>query len=549
MNRRSFLRNSAAASAGLLAVPALINGIPVVGFGKNSPFGNLSAVDNDRVLVVVQLAGGNDGLNTVIPLGDSLYASARPTIGITYPQDFTGNKPEGYVVLSGSGSGGTGLNGRMASKGPTKSFKSMYDEGHLLVVQGAGYQNFNRSHFRATDIWMSGSDAQSVLETGWFGRYLAKENPDFPNNIGATDDPLAVQIGYSLSRILYGPAGGMGITINSPDQFSRLVSGHPGQNGSTPPPATFGGDELTYVRQIVTESQQYAARIVQVAQNGTALGAPKVTYPADPRGFAAQLKIVAQLIAGGSKTKMYLVYISGFDTHAGQNGTGGQVDLLQYVSEGVAAFQEDLKALGADKRVIGMTFSEFGRRVNENGSNGTDHGTAAPVFLFGTSINGGIIGTNPKLAKSDLDANGDIKMQYDFRQIYASILDRWFGASQATMDDALNGATFASLNIINGNVGVDTTPPPTASDFMLDANYPNPFTATTSIGYSVNALRPITIKVFAENGREVATLVNAEHHYGTYQVLFDGTNLPAGTYLIRMQCESVVQSRAVQLVK
>lgn len=550
MKRRDFLKTSVAASAGLAAAPVFIGGMPLTGLGASSGYGHLATLDSDKVLVVVQMAGGNDGLNTVIPLGDPAYAAARPKIGLTYPQDFTGNKPEGYVVISGSPSNGTGLNGGLASKAPTKSFKTMYDEGTLAVVQGVCYEYPNRSHFRATDIWMSGSDANTVLDSGWFGRYLADQNPNYPDVIGPNDDPLAIQIGYSLSRVLYGPKVGMGITISTPDQFNNLVSGHPGQSSTDPPPATFGGDELKYVRTIVEESQQYAQRIIALARAGQAVGQPKLNYPADPKGFAAQLSIVARLIAGGAKTKMYMVYISGFDTHAGQNGAGGQPDLLQYISEGVAAFIEDLKALGQADRVIGMTFSEFGRRVKENGSAGTDHGTSAPMFLFGTNVEGGIFGANPSLTK--LDPNQDLLMQYDFRHVYYSILEKWFGASKSTLDAALENwapTPAVSLPIIKAPNSIERTDPIVTENFILNQNYPNPFSGSTRIEFSVNSYRDVLLKVYAENGREVATLVNGPKHFGTHAVTFDASQLPAGNYLARLECDGGVQTRVMHVVR
>jgi uncharacterized protein (DUF1501 family) len=556
MNRRDFLKKSIAASAGVAAAPLLINGLPLQAYGANSPYAHLATASNDRILIMVQLAGGNDGLNTVIPYDDPAYAAVRPKIGITYPQNIANNKPEGYVTIkAGSGSSGdpnqysTGFNGRMASNttGFTNNFYTMYRNSQLMVIQGVTYPNPNLSHFRATDIWMSGSDADSVLDTGWFGRYLDDENPNYQQTIqnaiknNETPDPLAIQIGYSLSNVLIGPNGGMGIALSSPSAFYNLVNNNKGSDFSDAVPPAFGGNELQYVQTVIDESNIFSQRIKAAATTGT----NKVAYPNDPHGFASQLKIVAQLISGGLKTKMYMVYIGGFDTHAGQNSGGGQPDLLQYVSEGIATFIQDLIAQQLDNRVMGMTFSEFGRRVHDNGSSGTDHGTAAPMFLFGTVVNGSILGTNPSL--TNLDANGNLTMQYDYRQVYWSILDKWFNAPTNELSDALNGQSFTSLPIINGSVGV-SEPAAVVSGLTLSQNYPNPFNHMTTIEYTVESYQDVTLKIFAENGREVATLVNEPKHYGKYQVPFSAQGLPSGNYIARLQSGSNIQTRVMQVV-
>jgi uncharacterized protein (DUF1501 family) len=554
MNRRDFLKKSIAASAGVAAAPLLINGLPLQAYGANSPYAHLATASNDRILIMVQLAGGNDGLNVIIPYQDPAYAAARPKIGITYPQSST--KPEGYVPF---GTGESAFNGRLANNSSSTTaqgidFNTMFYNGQLMVIQGVTYPNPNLSHFRATDIWMSGSDADSVLNTGWFGRYLDDENPNYQQTIqnaiknNETPDPLAIQIGYSLSNVLIGPNGGMGIALSSPSAFYNLVNNNKGSDFSDAIPPAFGGNELQYVQTVIDESNIFSQRIKAAAT----IGKNKVTYPNDPHGFASQLKIVAQLISGGLKTKMYMVYIGGFDTHAGQNSGGGQPDLLQYVSEGIATFMQDLIAQQLDNRVMGMTFSEFGRRVHDNGSSGTDHGTAAPMFLFGTTVAGGIIGTNPSL--TNLDANGNLTMQYDYRQVYWSILDQWFGAPMNELLDAVNSDITIQeadaskrIPVINATVGI-TKSANTINEFALYQNYPNPFNHLTTIEYTVDSYKDVTLKIYAENGREVATLVNEPKHYGKYQVPFSAQGLPSGNYIARLQSGSNIQTRVMQIV-
>ncbi|HZV12567.1 MAG TPA: twin-arginine translocation signal domain-containing protein, partial [Candidatus Kapabacteria bacterium] len=260
MNRRDFLKKSIVASAGVAAAPFLINGLPLQAFGANSPYGHLATASSDRILILVQLAGGNDGLNMIIPYQDPAYASARTRIGITYPQSTT--KPEGYVPF---GTGGSAFNGRMANNassttGPSVNLNQMFINGQVMVIQGVTYPNPSLSHFSATDIWMSGSDGNTTLDTGWFGRYLDNENPNYQQTIqnainqGLTPDPLAIQIGYSLSNVLIGPNGGMGIALSSPNAFYNLVNNNKGSDFSDTLPAPFGGNEEQYVQTIIDES-------------------------------------------------------------------------------------------------------------------------------------------------------------------------------------------------------------------------------------------------------------------------------------------------------
>ena len=418
MKRRDFLRRTLPA----VALPALLDGFSFNAWA-NSPL--LDAIreadDTGRVLVLVQLNGGNDGLNTVIPIDlyDAYYA-ARTNIAI--PQD---------KILRLQGFDKTGLNPAMTY------IQNLFNEGKISIVQAVSYPNPNFSHFRATDIWLSGSDSDKMLETGWTGRYLEQQYPGFPSGYPNSNmtDPLGIQVGGIVSPALQGPVTSMGMAITNPSNFYALLN-----DGLTVTnAATRAGDQLAYIREMSMITDKYSTVIKQAAQK---VKTQSSLYPAQGKNpLADQLKIVARLIAGGLKTKVYMVNMGGFDTHARQTDVkdttiGAHAKLLERLSEAINAFMVDINELGAGERVLGMTFSEFGRRIKSNASGGTDHGSAAPVFLFGNGVQPGILGNNPELPAT-ANVKDNIAMQHDFRSLYTSILEKWFlvspAASQAVM--------------------------------------------------------------------------------------------------------------------
>jgi uncharacterized protein (DUF1501 family) len=257
-------------------------------------------------------------------------------------------------------------------------------------------------------------------------------------------DPLAIQVGSLVSPALQGPALTMGMAISNPNSFYDLLN-----DRSAPAPATRAGDQLAYIREMAVKTDQYAGVIKKAAQKVTRQS--DCYPPAGKNPLADQLKIVARLVAGGLKTRFYLVSMGGFDTHAKQTDnadmtTGNHAKLLARLSEAVNAFQDDLSGLQVEDRVIGMTFSEFGRRIQSNASGGTDHGAAAPVFIFGAKVQAGMIGQNPTWPDK-LTVNDNLAMQYDFRAIYSTLLEKWFLADQATADSVLF-KPYAPINFI-----------------------------------------------------------------------------------------------------
>jgi uncharacterized protein (DUF1501 family) len=373
-----------------------------------------SVADPANVLVIVQMSGGNDGLNTVIPYTDDAYHRARPTIGV-----------DPKTVLR--------INDRVGWNPALTGFDELFKEGRLALLQAVGYPDANLSHFEATEIWETASPDRPQ-QYGWLGRYLDRRYPT------GTKPPPAfetVALGDTLPAALVSahvdvPAIGAlgafsyntGRDLASKQSAGALYDGaHAGSSpylamiADTAREAYHGGDELR------TKVAGYT---------------PAVTYPAD--GFAQQLKLAAQLIGTNTGTRIVFVSIGSFDTHAGQRAQ--QDRLLGYLGNGLLAFYRDLAAHGNDKRVLTLTFSEFGRRVTQNASNGTDHGTAMPVFVAGGSVRGGVYGDHPSL--TDLDRNGNLKFGTDFRSVYATVIARWLGADPA----AVLGAPYAPLAFV-----------------------------------------------------------------------------------------------------
>jgi uncharacterized protein (DUF1501 family) len=421
MKRRDFFRKTLPVLTMPVILPSLVHGMSFRAWAQ-SPLLRAAArgLGEGKVVVLIQLNGGNDGLNTVIPLGQyDAYHAARANIAI----------PENKVLRL-KGFDQTGLNPAMPE------MQWLFEAGKLAIIQSVSYPQPNFSHFRATDIWLTGADAGQILSTGWAGRYLDELYPQFPQNYPNPDmpDPLAIQVGSLVSPALQGPGLTMGMAISNPNSFYDLIN-----DKSEPVPDSRAGDQLAYIREMAVKTDQYAGVIKAAAQKVTK---QSDCYPAPGKNpLADQLKIVARLVAGGLRTQFYLVSMGGFDTHARQveptdPTTGAHAKLLAKLSEAINAFQDDLTQLQVSDKVMGMTFSEFGRRIQSNASGGTDHGAAAPVFVFGEKVQGGVIGQNPSWPDK-LTVNDNIAMQYDFRSVYSTLLEKWFMSDETIAGTAL----------------------------------------------------------------------------------------------------------------
>jgi uncharacterized protein (DUF1501 family) len=524
MKRRTFMQRTLPATV----LPFAINGFRMHAYADHPALAGLlnAETETDRVLVLIQLTGGNDGLNMVIPLDQyAAYANARTvgTVSIALPEtSILKLKPE------------TGLHPAMTG------LEALYKDGKVAVLQSVGYPNPNFSHFRATDIWLTGADYNQYLNTGWMGRYLEQEFPGFPTGYPNTamPDPLAIQIGSVISPGLQGTAIAMGMAITNPTSFYNLVN-----NTTDPTPNTPAGHELSYVRIVADQTNQYAASVKNAANKATNLS---TLYPtAGTNTLADQMKIVARLVAGGLKTRIYIVSLGGFDTHSNQtDGTdktiGNHATLLGKISTAVSAFQDDIKLLGVEDRVVGMTYSEFGRRIKSNASRGTDHGAAAPQFVFGSMVQGGVYGANPTIPANPTTSD-NIPMQLDFRNIYASLLKEWFTVTDGNLQSLMLTPMFKSFQLLP----LIKTPPPVSAGKVADAagialaqNYPNPVSlghgAGTTIPFTSNGSH-VRISVFDNVGREVRTLVDGAMPAGAHSVRFIPDNISAGNYYVRME--------------
>jgi len=390
------------------------------------------------ILIVLQMAGGNDGLNMVIPYSDDAYHVARPRLRIAPDQ---GLKIDNHIAL----------NPRLTG------MKSLYDEGHVAIVQGVGYPNPNRSHFRSTEIWQTASDADRTMSDGWLGRY-------FDNCCSGADPTVGVAIGEETPQA-FAAKNPTGVTFSRPEQF-RFRPSEPGNGGQMSAEEMFfrqlnetgagedsgtatsnaGGSigaisgkakndlgTLDFLQRTALDAQLSSDKILAIARKYKS----SVPYPQGQ--LAASLNIIARMIAGGLATRVYYASQGGFDTHAGQINTHER--LMGEFNNAVSAFVADLKQQGNFERVLLMTFSEFGRRVQENANGGTDHGAAAPMFVLGGAVKAGLFGKYPSL--TDLD-RGDLKFNTDFRSVYGTVLDRWLKApSQIVL-----GRKFPALGIV-----------------------------------------------------------------------------------------------------
>ncbi|MEY4769266.1 MAG: hypothetical protein RIQ40_6 [Planctomycetota bacterium] len=422
-SRRLFIRHGVALASLAATVPSFI---------QNSAFGlvaqaaanpGLAGVPGERVLVIVQMGGGNDGLNTVVPYGSADYYNQRPTIGIQAPTAQA--RGQAGVALDLARDPGIGLHPSL------RGLKELFDDGQLAVLQGVGYPNPNRSHFTSMDIWNT-ADTNGKGD-GWIGRY-------FDNTCNGTPLPEgAISIGRTAPLAMVGKVQ-KPINFESADLFRwmgndvdhRMEATYEAMNRAGVLPHTSERSEAAFLMRTALDAQLSSDRIRAAVERQ-----PLATWPSSD--LAKQLKMIAAMIRDGMKTRVYYASISGFDTHAGQ--LGAHARNLQQVGDALLAFQKELKAQGNQDRVATLVFSEFGRRVRQNASGGTDHGTAAPSFVIGAKVKAGLHGAHPSL--TDLD-NGDLKYTQDFRGVYAALLEDWL----KTPSNKVLGGTFAKAKII-----------------------------------------------------------------------------------------------------
>jgi len=510
MKRRQFLQ-----SGSLMSLPIFLGGLEVSAFSKSSLF-NLINNDDDKVLVIIQLNGGNDGLNMVIPVDQYQGLSAvRPSLLL----------PESSLLK---------MVDKTALHPSMTGLHRLYNEGKMAVVQSVGYPNQNRSHFRSTDIWTSASASDEFLATGWIGRYLDQKYPGYPVGYPNQDnpDPFAITLGAVLSETCQGPIGNFSYSLVNETTVKLVEETVTATNDNS-----CYGLELDFIKTTIKQSNAYAVNVLDSFEKGNNLA----TYPVENR-LADQLKVVANLISGGLKTKIYVVSLGGFDTHANQvmiddPVNGDHATLLANVSDAVAAFMDDCAALGVQERVVGMTFSEFGRQIRANNSFGTDHGTAAPLIVFGNCVNQGIYGDNPEINMNVAVQEG-VPMQFDFRSVYASLLIDWLGAKEEDVREVL----FDDFQRIPFIKDCSTPTSTDETQALIQANVsPNPCHQYTYLNF-VNTGKHVHVSIFDAIGSQVEVVTNKSLSIGAHELQINTQAYISGSYFVRIAMDEKVKT-------
>lgn len=514
MKRRTFVKNVGITVAGM---PIVLNNIKYQAIQKKLFNYNKSA--EDRVLVIIRLNGGNDGLSTVVPLDqyDNLVIQRQ---NILIPENQLLNLNQNNLAFHPEMTG----------------MHNMFQNGQLGVIQNVGYPEQNRSHFRSMDIWSTGK-IDPFEHSGWLGRHFDEKYPNYPDDYPNQDypDPFAISMGYSVSETCQGLMANFSHAVSNPFDAYNLAQNQGIDDG------TYYGSHMAYLNNLIIQSNAYGSQINTAANAGNTLSA---LYDAD-NPIAVQLRYVAQMISGGLKTKVYILNLDGFDTHNAQVSatsvlTGRHSELLKTLSDALVAFQDDLNLLGLSHRVAGFTFSEFGRQIASNASKGTDHGDAAPMFLFGECISSQVIGPNPVISDVVENQSG-VPMQIDFRDVYASLLKDWFMVSESDIEPLFEH-TVQYIDILGAcNLGVD--------DLSSDKNgltlFPNPASDRTNLKFEAKG-KSYTLQVIDMNGRVVMEPFSGKKLNGEHTVPIELHSLWAGFYTVRLLSDK--EEKAVKLI-
>lgn len=510
-SRRSFLRNT-----GLTAMASLfsLQGKSISQFLPNMLTQSLSNADTDRVLVLIRLDGGNDGLNTIIHRDNDEYYNIRPSISI----------PESNLW---------GLSQEFGMMNDAIALKPFWEEGRMKVIHNVGYPQPNYSHFRSSDIWASGSESNEVLNTGWIGRAMDAIFPSFVDTPPTV--PPAIHIGIENNLVFQGANANLALSISNPTEFYRIA-----QQGELH--TLVGLDdcpqdtELRYVRQTANSAFRYSESIQKAYKKGTTKAEYQDSY------LSEQLAIVARLIKGDLGTKVYMVRIGGFDTHSDQNND--HPILMNRIAEAVSSFYKDLDAEGYGERVLSMTFSEFGRTIFENGSFGTDHGTGTPVMIFGgENLGGGFVGKEPDLINTG--QYGDPDFDVDFRSVYGTVLKDWLGLEDRVVDHVLGDKPY-----IENLVPPADLPKGLNGDNILLGYKTNTDTDKIEIRFSVPAGGVTRLSVLTLSGAPKRILFDDFKERGSHIYVLDTSKelISSGVYMLRCEHGGKMYNRTM-LVK
>lgn len=399
------------------ALPFLYQGFPFEAMGQGALGTALgSTVFQGNILIVVVLNGGNDGLNTIIPLNQMSELNAiRPHVVL----------PESKLI---------NLNKSDLAMHPALSgLASLSNENRLKIVQSVGYTTPNYSHFRSLDIWYSGADAKKYVTSGWLGRYLENKHPNFPDAYpsGLYPHPLAIEVGWNSSLMFTGERSFTSFVSSNPESFYEIFNEFNNTYDNSKQ-----GEKLKYLQLIAKQSNAYGKVLQEVYKKGK-----DFSSSFERNNLSDQFKTIARLISGGLNTRIYKVEINGFDTHGNQVDSGDRTkgmhaNLLKELDQSIMAFMKAMDGIGASDRILGMCISEFGRTINSNATNGTDHGHVAPVIFFGNKVDPSVAGTNPIIPKK-INNQQELDTQFQFRQLYGSVLNQWLGSTQSNTDKIL----------------------------------------------------------------------------------------------------------------
>ncbi|AVI50432.1 twin-arginine translocation pathway signal [Pukyongia salina] len=509
-SRRSFIQ-----ALGLAGGGSIMLGNAAVTASKPSPLSvALAESETDRIMVIIRLKGGNDGLNTIVPIYDyATYANLRPTI--RHQQSEL-----------------TNLNADFAIPNYMSSLEAMWGEGQMKVVHGVGYPQQNLSHFRSSDIWASAAD--TVIEpTGWWGRYYEHLYPDYL--INPPEVPPAIQIGSIGNLVFEGQETNYAFSVANPQQLESVA-----QNGQIHDlldiPECVYGDKLFFMRSTTNTTFTYAGVINDAYMNST----NQATY--SDEDLASQMSIVARMIKGGLGTKVYMVTLGSFDTHANQPDEHRA--LLEDLSDTLQSFYTDLEAAEMQNDVLCMTISEFGRRPYENGSNGTDHGAASPVLLFGPGLNGnGFVGTHPDLLT--WDSHDNLIPTADFRSVYSSVLTNWFCLDPTVIDLILLNENYPELDLGINCDSLSNTDFGNVTTFVHAPVYKN---NRVYIEMNMTNTSHIDLKLYDIMGKELGTLKNEVLFPGVHSVDVKaalGSRLSFGQYIYRISMGGQFYSKSL----
>lgn len=507
-SRRSFIKTTGLATFGLSTI---LGKTPILTAAESAWLSMIQNNHEDKILVLINLNGGNDGLNTVIDRFNDEYYSIRPTIAIQESNLWP-------------------LTPNIGMHGATQNLQPLWDNGQMKVIQNVGYANPNYSHFRSSDIWASASESDVVDDTGWIGRYIQEEFPAFLEAQPTT--PPAIQIGVQTDLTFKGDEMASALAFRNPGEFYQLASSgnlYPTDHLTNSPYDT----ELTFVRRTANSAFRYSNTIRQAYNSARS----NSNYP--DVNLGRSLSIVSRLIKGGLKTKVYMVTIGGFDTHANQ--ADFHALLLQRLADSVSAFYSDL-GNELSQKVLSMTFSEFGRTIFENGSVGTDHGTGAPILMFGGQIGQGIVGSPPNLL--DLDHYGDPYFDIDFKDVYNTVINQWFG-----IDPRLSAFMLGNkLQIIPGLLP-DYTPPAGANAYIVLLGHKTQPDNRLLIQIQYALLREgdVVLELLDPSGQVIRNLMKDFKEVGTHSFILNrqSLGLKPGKYLYQIKTGGKIYQRPI----